>query len=399
MSQTTRMPVTAMLGASMFFSGVTFASTAPYGAIVGIETLGISSGHYALLLSISSILGAVVAVLTGYFSDRLHDRRVLILVAASAGSVGFGLIYALRTPWAFAVSTALIMPFGLAMFSQNFAFVRVYYNAKAPRRSQFMVSALRTVFAVAWVVVPPLVGYVAAVYSVFDVYLVAALAYASCGLLTAVMMIDPQTRIASAPIAKTETDGGRVKLPVPILSGVAGILVINVAMRLVGLAMPLSIVTRLGGTLADVGIYAGIAAAMEIPFMLLWGYLLTRISREVIIVGNALLFGLYVFLVAHAGSVVEVFWLQAINGVATAALMSIPISYMQDAIKGRVGLSTSLMDVVNIGATLSGAALFGALSAGGDYQLVLVTAAAIAALGGTVMLAGNLGLMRALPAQ
>ena len=280
------------------------------------------------------------------------------------------------------------------MFSQNFAFVRVYYNAKAPERSQFMVSALRTVFTVAWVVVPPAVGYVAATYSVFDVYLVAALAYAAAGIVMAVMMTDPATRIASAPIVRPEAGSKRGGLPLPIVSGLAGILIINIAMRLVGVALPLSVVTRLGGTLADVGIYAGIVAAVEIPFMLMWGWLLGRVSREAIIVGNALLFGVYIFLVSQAGSVLEVFWLQAINGIAAAALMSVPISYMQDAIKGRVGLSTSLMDVVGVSATLAGAAVFGVLSAGGDYQLVLVAAAAIACTGGLVMLAGNLGQLR-----
>jgi MFS transporter, SET family, sugar efflux transporter len=35
-----RLPVTAFFTASLFFSGVTYASTLPYGAIVGIETLG-----------------------------------------------------------------------------------------------------------------------------------------------------------------------------------------------------------------------------------------------------------------------------------------------------------------------------------------------------------------------
>lgn len=390
--------MTAMLGASMFCSGVTFASTAPYAAIVGIETLGISSTQFALLLSASSIPGAVVSLLIGYLSDRLHDRRILILVAATAGFVGFGMIYAIRAPWAFALSMGLIMPFGLAMFSQNFAFVRVYYNEKAPERSQFMVSALRTVFTVAWVVVPPAVGYVAATYSVFDVYLVAAIAYGACGVIFALMMRDPATHIASAPIVKPPA-GSRRGLPAPILSGLAGILIVNIAARLVGLCMPLSIVTRLGGTLADVGLYAGIAAATEIPFMLMWGYLLGRVSREAIIVGNALLFAVYVFLVSRAGSVAEVFWLQAINGIATAALMSVPISYMQDAIKGRVGLSTSLMDVVSIGATLAGAAVFGVLGAGGDYQQVLLAAAGIAALGGLVMLAGNLRLLRYTPVE
>lgn len=344
MGQSSRMPVTAMLGASIFLSGVTFASTLPYGAIVGIEALGMENGHYAALVSAGAIAGAVVSLLIGYVSDRLPDRRILILVAAAAGALGYGMIYAFRSQLAFVIAIGAIMPFGLAMFSQNFAFARVYYNAQAPERSQFMVSALRTVFTVAWVVVPPAIGYVAATYSVFDVYLAAAVAYAACGIIVAVMMTDPATRIAPAPIVKSET-GRRDGLQLPILSGLAGILVTNIALQLLGLAMPLTIVTRLGGTLADVGLYAGIKAAMEIPFMLMWGYLLNRLSREAIIVGNALLFGLYMLLVSRAGSMMEVFWLQPINGIATAALLSVPISYMQDAIKGRVGLSTSLMDV------------------------------------------------------
>lgn len=399
MGDTARMPVTAMLGASMFFSGVTFASTAPYTAIVGIEALGLSSGQYAALMSVTSIMGAMVSLLIGYVSDRLHDRRVLIVIAALAGFIGFGMVYAIRAPWGFAVAMGLIMPFGYAMFSQNFAFVRVYYNERAPERSQFMVSALRTVFTVAWVIVPPVVGYVAATTSVFDVFLVAALAYGACGIVMAVMMTDKSTRIASAPIVKPAAGSRRDGLPLAIVAGLAGILIVNIAMRLVGIALPLSVTTRLGGTLADVGIYAGIVAAVEIPFMLMWAFLLARISREAILVGNALLFGLYIFLVSRAGSVAEVFWLQGINGIAAAALMSVPISYIQDAIKGRVGLSTSLMDVVSVSATLGGAAVFGVLGAGGDYQLVLLAAAGFAVLGGVVILMGNLRQVRQVPAR
>ena len=91
------MPVTTMLGASMFCSGVTFACTLPYAAIVGIEALGLSSGQYGLLIAIGSIVGAFVSVALGYPPDRLHDRRVLVLLAAVAGMAGYGLIYAVRT--------------------------------------------------------------------------------------------------------------------------------------------------------------------------------------------------------------------------------------------------------------------------------------------------------------
>ena len=394
MSQTTRMPVTAMLGASVFCSGMTFAATMPYGAIVGIETLGLANEHYAALVSISSVAGALVTMLIGYASDRLPDRRVLVLIAAVAGTVGMGLIYFGRSQMAFIIAITVIWPFGFAMFSQNFAYVRVYYNERAPDRAHFMITVLRTVFSVAWVIVPPLAGYIAARYSVFDVFLVSALAYLACGVIFAVMMTDGTTRIAARPIVKREAGERRGLLPMPILAGLTGILIITVAMRLVSLAMPLTIVTRLGGSVGDVGIYAGIAAALEIPFMLMWGYLGRWLTREAIIIGNGLLLGVYILLVSQAQSVVEVFWLQAINGIAAAALLSVTISYMQDAIKGRVGLSTSLMDVVGICATLAGAALFGVLSAGGDYQRVLVAASGIAATGGLVMLAGNLRHLR-----
>jgi SET family sugar efflux transporter-like MFS transporter len=399
MGQSTRMPVTAMLGASVFCSGVTFAATMPYGAIVGIETLGLSNEHYAALVSISSVVGALVTMLIGYASDRLPDRRILVLIAAVAGATGMGMIFFGRSQMAFIIAITVIWPFGFAMFSQNFAYVRVYYNERAPERAHFMITALRTVFSVAWVIVPPLAGYVASQYSVFDVFLASALAYLACGVIFAIMMTDPTTRIAAAPIAKPEGTGRRGLLPTPIMAGLVGILIINVAMRLVGLSMPLSIVTRLGGNVGDVGIYAGIAAALEIPFMLMWGYLGRWLTREAIIIGNGLLLGVYILLVSQARSVMDVFLLQAINGVAAAALLSVTISYMQDAIKGRVGLSTSLMDVVGISATLGGAAVFGVLSAGGDYQLVLLAASGIAIAGGLVMLAGNIRQLRLAPAD
>lgn len=81
----------------MFLSGISFAATLPYGAIVGIEILGIQNEAYALLLTISSIVGAIVAVGMGYFSDKIKDRRLMVIAAALAGALGFGLIYFIRT--------------------------------------------------------------------------------------------------------------------------------------------------------------------------------------------------------------------------------------------------------------------------------------------------------------
>lgn len=397
MSETRRMPVTALLGANMFFSGVTFASTAPYASIVGVETLGMSTGQFAALFSFGAVVGTFISLGLGYLSDRLPDRRILVLVAALAGMIGHGLIYLVPTQLSFMIAMGLIMPLGFSMFSQSFAYVRVYFTKHDPARADFMVSALRTVFTVAWTVVPPIAGYIAAEYSVFNVYLMSALSYAACGLIFITMMSDKATHVANLPPAPKpvrEPGAARGKLPMPIISGVMGLTIIVVAMRLVGMGVPLLIVTQLGGTLTDVGIYAGIAAGLELPFMLGWGYLLARLSKESILIFNGLLYAVYLYLVTRAQTVTDILWLQGINGIATAALMSVNISYLQDAIKGRVGLSTSLMDVVAISATLLGSAAFGLLSAGADYRVVIAGAAAIAAIGALVMLAGNVGQLR-----
>ena len=52
-----RLPVTALLGANMFFSGVTYAATMPYASLVGVDTLGMSPGWFATVMAIGSVLG------------------------------------------------------------------------------------------------------------------------------------------------------------------------------------------------------------------------------------------------------------------------------------------------------------------------------------------------------
>ena len=93
---------------------------------------------------------------------------------------------------------------------------------------------------------------------------------------------------------------------------------------------------------------------------------------------SAVLYAVYLVLLTRAGSVSDVLWLQLINGPAMAALMSIPMSYMQDAIRGRVGLSTSMLDLAYLISSLSAAAIFGAMTAATkDYPLVFAVAAVV----------------------
>ena len=379
-----RLPLTAPIALSLFFTGVTYASTLNYAAIMGIDTLGIPNGLYSVVLTISTLAAAAASVALGYISDKISDRRIIVIGTALMGALAFGLIFFLRSQLAFIIAACVLMPFGGALFSQSFSYARSYYNDRHPARAEFMITILRTIFSVAWVIVPPIVGWYAAVTTVFNAYGIAALAYLVCAAIFALLLRNPEAKIGIAAPKAGEPAAPLVKARIEpaILGGIIGVTLIFTAVHVRTVTIPLLITSTLKGSYADLGIFAGLAAALELPFMVAWGYALRWLSKHTIIICGALLYAVYLVLISRAGSVTEVLWLQLLNGPATAALLTIPISYLQDAIKGRVGLSTSLLDVSHVVAGLATAALFGVLTAVvQDYPRLMVVAAGISVAG------------------
>ncbi|CAN7218771.1 MULTISPECIES: MFS transporter [unclassified Devosia] len=387
-----RLPVTALLGTNMFFSGVTYAATMPYASLVGVDTLGMSPGWFASVMSVGAVLGTFVSLGLGYISDKLPDRRLLVLITALAGVIGHGMIYLWPTQLSFMLAMAVVMPLAGACYGQCFAYVRVYYVRHMPARADFMVTALRTVFTLAWIIVPPVAGWVAAKFSIFNVFLMSSLSYAVMGGIFALLISDKATAVQMPTPVRAEGASllSTFALPLGTLAGLLGLIVMTAAMRILTFTVSLFIVTDLGGTVTDVGFYAGITAAVEAPCMLLLAYLTTKLSKETLLAAAGIVMAIFIGLASILTSMTALYWLLILNGLGTAALMSVNIPYLQDAIKGRVGLSTSLMDVVAIAANLLGATAFGLLTSGGNYRFALMVAAGVSVAGAAIMAFGNM---------
>ncbi len=387
-----RLPVTALLGTNMFFSGVTYAATMPYASLVGVDTLGMSPGWFASVTSVGAVLGTFVSLGLGYISDKLPDRRLLVLITALAGVIGHGMIYLWPTQLSFMLAMAVVMPLAGACYGQCFAYVRVYYVRHMPARADFMVTALRTVFTLAWIIVPPVAGWVAAKFSIFNVFLMSSLSYAVMGGIFALLISDKTTAVQMPAPVRAEGASllSTFALPLGTLAGLLGLIVMTAAMRILTFTVSLFIVTDLGGTVTDVGFYAGITAAVEAPCMLLLAYLTTKLSKETLLAAAGIVMAIFIGLASILTSMTALYWLLILNGLGTAALMSVNIPYLQDAIKGRVGLSTSLMDVVAIAANLLGATAFGLLTSGGNYRFALMVAAGVSVAGAAIMAFGNM---------
>ena len=349
--------VTGLLATSLFLAGLSAAAITPYRAVVAVEALGLSNGTYAAIISFNSLATALASVVMGHLSDRLADRRYLVLLSAVMGGLAYGLIFLLPGQMTYLLAFCVILPFGGALFSQSFAFARAYYDRNQPHRAVMMTSVLRTMFSAAWVVVPPVAGWIAARYSVFDVFAFAALGHLGCTVVFAVMLTRPDAELRPAPRPAKTGAFWRV-LPKNRLVGIGGILALRTAIILHLTVLPLAMLNNFHGTYGNVGLTAAVAAALEVPFMLGWGMLSARVAKERILILNGVIYALYMFAMIFAKTPQQVLWLQIPNAVATAALVSLTISYMQDSIKGQVGLSTSLIDVVTVAATFLTAGAF-----------------------------------------
>lgn len=378
--------VTGLLATSLFLAGLSAAAITPYRAVVAVEALGLSNGTYAAIITFNSLATALASLVLGYLSDRIGDRRYLVMLSAVMGGLAYGLIFLLPGQLTYLLAFCVILPFGGALFSQSFAFARAFYDRNLPERAVMMTSVLRTMFSAAWVVVPPVAGWIAARYSVFDVFAFAALGHLGCTLVFAAMLSRPDAKLPPAPRPAKGRAFWRV-LPRHRLVGIGGILALRTAIILHLTVLPLAMLNNYHGSYADVGLTASIAAALEVPFMLGWGLLAARIPKERILILNGVIYALYLFAMVFATTPAQVLWLQIPNAVATAALVSLTISYMQDSIKGQVGLSTSLIDVVTVAATLLTAGAF-RLSSGEHSYLGGFGAAGFACLIG----AGLVGL-------
>lgn len=372
----------------MFLTGVAFAATAPYRSVLAVDTLGMSNSLFAILVTISAIGTAFASLVLGNLSDRLGDRRLTVMFCAVSGAIAYGAIYLFPNIVAFTIAFCLILPFGGALFSQSFTFSRAHYDENNPDRAEFMVSALRTLFTVAWIVVPPAAGWVAASFTVFEVFGVAAVAHVLFTLVFGLLFLGDASPSAGEG-EKPKPELQRARLPKDKVVGLIGVTLIRTATMVHVITIPLAIITDYGGDFAFVGINAGIAAAIEVPFMLGWGHAVSRLSKEAIIGFNALLFAVYFMLLGWwASDVWHVLWLQGMNAIATAALLSITISYTQEAIKGRVGLSTSLFDVMTVMSATGSAGLFALFATDISYSTVFLAGAAVC-LAGAALLAGS----------
>jgi len=324
----------------------TYASTVPYQSIIGISELGMSDGAYSALVFAAAVVNVAISLTLGIWSDRLTERRPLVLALSVAGIIGFGSIALIHSPAIFIFSVLFLVPMSNSTYSLLFASVRARTNQLARSEAVAITSTVRALYSGSWAVAPGLVGLALVTSpSMTPAYAVAALASLTCFCLY--FFFAP----GNGPVRETMPNQPgffaslkRVFAPDVFLRVFVMSLLLGLQ-RLNGMVAPLIIVHSIGGSVVDVGFLSGLTALLEMPFMMMWGLVQRRFHTVHVLAFGSVLYCLYLVLLGFSTAPWQLYALLGLNACGAAAILSLPITYLQDLIADRPGLGSSLISL------------------------------------------------------
>jgi MFS family permease len=177
---------------------------------------------------------------------------------------------------------------------------------------------------------------------------------------------------------------GEVVSP-PVLVRVIAVALITSTVHVSDTILPLIVTGAAHGTVTDIGVLVGIVALLEVIFIVMWGRAQRMMNHVTALAIGTVIYIVYLLLLGLASAPWHLYALTLVSGIGAAALISIPITYLQDLIAERPGLGSALISVnIFLSAGLS-ALLFAIGTATSSYSGTAVIGA-VAGLAGLGML-------------
>ncbi|AHG49707.1 major facilitator transporter (plasmid) [Rhizobium leguminosarum bv. trifolii CB782] len=346
---------------AIFTFGMAGAMTAPYRSIIGIRELGLSDGLYSFLAFASAAVNVVISILLGNLADRLGEYRSAMIGACLFGIVGYGMVYAFPTAVIFIISGLLPLPIFGALNSLLFANARAAMHGM--NRSEMVTanSGVRAMISLSWVLIPGITGLaLSGASSMLPAYLFAAIA---CVLCQGMILFALPKRVATEITAVHHLSylGALRQVISPRISAhVAGVALITSTLHLNDALLPLIATGAAHGTLSDVGILVGIVALLEIVFIIVWSRIAREAGQMVALAAGTIIYAVFLSLLGFASQPWHLYALTLLAGIGAAAIISIPITYLQDLIADRPGLGSALISVNIFASAGIGALVFAA---------------------------------------
>ena len=353
-----------------FLTGIASSFQLPTLSLFLTQEIRVSPTMVGTFYAINAVIGIILSQVLARYSDRQNDRRKVIIFCCAVAILGCLLFAYSRNYYMLVLFGTTLLGFGSSSNPQSFALAREYAE-KTKREAVMFTTIMRTQISLAWIVGPPLSFAIALNWGFDFMYLVAALAFLFCALITATLL----PKIVRQPHVNTQTT---VQAPQTHRKSV---LYLFIALFLIWtcnsmylINMPLYVIHELhlpeslGGTLMAT------AAGFEIPIMLIAGYLTQYYSKKrlmliAIVAGIGFYCGLFF---AHVTW--QLIALQLLNAVFIGIIATIGMVYFQDLMPKQMGVATTLFSNSAKSSWIIGGPLAGVLTQTWDYHSVFYLA-------------------------
>jgi SET family sugar efflux transporter-like MFS transporter len=380
----------APLAAVTLVLGLSTALVNPFLALFLSSEVHAGPVGVTVFLALAPLSVVLATTVVARWSDRRPVRRLLLITSAlagCAGSIAFAFVRDYRVLLVVAVTATAAAG---ALFPQTFAYARQVLQEQGSARAAMAQSTLRTLFSIAWVAGPPLAAVLLGAGGFRYVYGTSAVMYAIAAAIV-FRRLDELGPADRPPAEQPDGPPPAVATPrVRVWTTVAGFSVLQCAAVLGVQAMSLHLVQNLHGTVRDAGLILGLCAGLEIPLMLGFGALSTRVPLRGLILAGAACGVTYYGIATAATTPWHLAAGQLLNAGFIAAVAGLGISYVQDMLPGEPGRAATLFtNTFPTGAVLAG------LMLGASQQFGYRTAYAA----GTALCLAGLVLLAVRPAR
>lgn len=345
--------------ALMFLAvGTSSAMIGPFLTLFLTDAVHAASWQVTAYLIAAPLSSVTVSTLLGRLSDRYPIRRALIIGAALAGASGTLATSMVRNYEALLIITVTATAAAGSLVPQLFAYVRT--TVAGSDKAAMTTSSLRTLFSLSWVAGPFVATVLLGVGGFRLSYSVSCAMYLTAALIAWRLLppAPPAVHVAPEPAAESVSAGSGPVPYVPpqpppaapkpdaprrvIFLTVAAFALMQCASGLGVQAMSLFVTTDLGGGIGSAGVILGVCAGLEIPLMLGFGYLSTRVPLRRLVLCGPLFSMAYTLSVAASSHVWQVAAAQLFAACTVSVVQGLGVSYVQEMLPRHPGRASTL---------------------------------------------------------
>ena len=354
-----------------FLTGIASAFQTPTLSLFLSQEINASPFFVGLFYSANAIIGIILSQILAKYSDRHDDRRKIMIYCCLIAVAGCLLFAYNRNYYVLILLGTTLLGLGSASNPQSFALAREYAESNGKEAVMFT-TIMRTQISLAWIVGPPLSFFIALNWGFDYMYLVAGSAFLLCaGVSRLLPKISPQRAVQKLQVLANTASRQSV-----IYLFIANLLLWTCnSMYLIN--MPLFVINELHLDKELAGTLMGTAAGLEIPMMIIAGYLTQYFGKKSLML--LAMFAGFIFYIGmlFATQTWQLLILQGFNAVLIGIVATIGMLYFQDLMPNQMGSATTLFSNAAKASWIIGGPIAGAIAEIWHYHSVFYLAVAL----------------------